>query len=76
MKFNFLTSNRTTHLPRCLVGKNSAYKVTLCGTHPMAKPTRPRSNNNHAKLGAKELKNPYRNSNTPHSVSAYNKRKV
>lgn len=24
-----LTSNKTTHLARCLVGKNSAYNVTL-----------------------------------------------
>lgn len=53
-----LTSSKTTHFARCLVGRNSAYNVTLCGTHPMAKPTKPRSNNSHAKLGASELRNP------------------
>lgn len=30
MKFKIiLTSNKTTHFARCLVGKNSAYNVTL-----------------------------------------------
>lgn len=38
----------------------------------MAKPTRPLSSNSHAKLGATELSKPYRNSKTPHNVSACN----
>lgn len=41
-----------------------------CGTHPMANPTRPLNNNSQPKLGASELRNPYTNSSTPHSVSA------
>ena len=32
-------SRSTTHLPRCLVGRNSAYNVTDCGTQPMLNPT-------------------------------------
>ena len=32
-------SNMTTHLPLCLVGRNSAYKVTDWGTQPMLNPT-------------------------------------
>lgn len=37
----------------------------------MANPTKPRNNKSQPKLGAKELKNPYKNKRTPHSVSAY-----
>lgn len=51
-------SSNTTHLPRCFVGKNSAYKVTDCGTAPIAKPTSPRKSKSHPRLGATELSSP------------------
>lgn len=48
-----------------------AYNAYDCGTHPMANPTKPLNSNNHAKLGANELKDPYKNNSIPQSVRAY-----
>lgn len=44
-----------------------------CGTQPIAKPTKPRNRSNQPKLGANELKNPYKNKSIPQSVKAYHK---
>jgi hypothetical protein len=42
-----------THLARCLEGKNSAYKVTLCGAPPIPNPTKPLNISSQMNMGAK-----------------------
>lgn len=54
-----------------ILANSFKYITHDCGTHPIAKPTRPLSKSNQRKLGATALNSPYNNNKTEHSVKAW-----